>query len=411
MNIHEQRIHRRDVLIGGVTIFGGMALLGGRARAGTQDAKVDAGARDDAPRTLLLVELNGGNDGLSCIVPWADDVYHRSRTRTGIAAEDVLKLDDYRGFHPNMTRLREIYGAGKLAIIEGAGYPQPNHSHFTSQDIWHTARATGRASGDGWIGRTLASLYAQDTQIPHAVHVGQTLPYALKSTTHPVVCFDEPPAYRWARNAEAIADKGMQQSDTDRKSSLAQIRTVVRNAKQSSEEVRRAAAQYKPRVEYAADDFSQDLKFAAALLQSRIGVRVMSVTQGGYDTHEDQKRRHDALMTNLDRGLATFLEDVRGTSSGDNVLVLVFSEFGRRVEDNASIGTDHGTAGPMFLLGSPVQGGLYGKHPSLLDLFEGDLVHSTDFRSVYASVLDRWLRVDSETILGAKYEPIKGCIA
>ncbi len=403
MDMRQEGLDRRDFLVGGVTVFGGLYLLNRSARA-------DGGKKEPAPRTLLLVELSGGNDGLSCVVPYADDAYGRSRERVGVKTSDVLKLDDYRGFHPNLKKLREVFGDGHMAIVEGAGYPNPNHSHFTSQDIWHTARATGRASGDGWIGRTIAAMYANETQIPHAVHVGQTLPFSLKSSTHPVVCFDEPPAYRWVENADTIVEAG----GTARKESgspLAKIRSIVRNAKQSSDDVRRAAATYVPRVEYGNDPFSQDLRNAAALLQGGIGCRVLSVTQGGYDTHEDQKRRHDILMADLDRGLSAFLADMKGTEVGDNCLVLVFSEFGRRVADNASMGTDHGTAGPMFLLGAPVRGGVYGKHPSLTDLVEGDLIHTTDFRSVYATVLERWFGLESEAILGAKYDTIPGCLA
>lgn len=401
-------IDRRSLLVGGVTVFGGMYLLARGARA--QGSEAGGARRDGAvPRTLLVLELSGGNDGLSCVVPYADDGLHRVRGRVGVAAKSVLKLDDYRGFHPNLVKLREVWGQGKLAIVEGVGYPNPNHSHFTSQDIWHTARAEGRASGDGWIGRTIAKLYADDTQVPHAMHVGQTLPYALKSATHPVVCFDEPPAYRWAANSGAIVEASAPTSGGS--SPLARIRSVVRNAKQSSEDVRRAAATYKPRVEYPNDALGQDLRTAAALLQSGIGARILSVNQGGYDTHENQVYRHDKLMGELDAALSAFLADIRGTPAGDNCLVLVFSEFGRRVADNASMGTDHGTAGPMFLCGTPVNGGLYGKHPSLENLFEGDLIHTTDFRTVYASVLERWFGLESEPILGAKYAPIQGLIA
>lgn len=408
MDEHTQGFDRRSLLVGGVTIFGGMYLLGRAARA--QEQRGDKNSKG-APRTLLLLELNGGNDGLSCVVPYGDDAYHRARSRVGFKPAEVLKIDDYRGLHPNLKKLRGVYGEGKMAIIEGAGYPNPNHSHFTSQDIWHTARATGRASGDGWIGRTLASMYGTETQIPHAVHVGQTLPFALKSTTHPVVCFDEPPAYRWVSNADSIVEASTRAPAMGGDSPLSRIRSIARNAKQSSEDVRRAAGAYKPRVEYKNETLSQDLRTVAALLQGGIGCRVLSVTQKGYDTHENQRYQHDMLMSELDNGLSTFLEDVRGTEAGDNLVVLVFSEFGRRVEDNASMGTDHGTAGPMFMVGSPVKGGLYGKHPSLETLVEGDLVHTTDFRTVYSTVLQHWFALDSEPILGGKYEAIQGCLA
>ncbi len=399
---------RRSILAGGASLLGASFLLprGARAWAGPAD--------DKAPRTLLLLELNGGNDGLDTIIPYPEDPYHAARSRVGIAPADTLRIDDYRGFHPNLKGLRKVWDEGKLAIVEGTGYPGPNHSHFTSQDIWHTARASGRASGDGWAGRLVARLYADDRTEPHAVHVGQTLPYSLHSSTHPVVCFDSPPAYRWAEGGPDIARASQSRReamDMGASTRLAQIRSIASNARVSSAEVRRAAAQYQPRVEYARDDLGQDLKTAAALLMSGIGVRVMSVTHYGYDTHENQRPRHDKLMAELDAGLSAFLADVRGTAAGDNVLVMVFSEFGRRVADNASNGTDHGTAGPMFLAGTPVRGGLYGKHPSLQDLVEGDLIHTTDFRAVYATVIERWFGVESEPILGERHAPIAGCLA
>jgi len=398
---------RRGVLAGGAAL-GASLLLPRRARAWA------ASREDAAPRTLLLLELNGGNDGLDTIVPYTQDDYHRPRGRVGIAAKDVLRIDDRRGFHPLLPRTSELWNEGKLAIVEGTGYANPNHSHFTSQDIWHTARAGGRHSGDGWIGRLMATLYAQDRSQPHAVHVGQTLPYSLHSSTHPIVCFDSPPAYRWAENGQAIAEVAAKRNDEKPmggSSPLDTIRGIASNARVSSAEVRKAAAQYQPRVEYPRSDIGQDLKTAAALLSSGIGVRVMSVTHYGYDTHEDQRRRHDILMGELDGGLSAFLKDVRGTAAGDNVVVLVFSEFGRRVADNASNGTDHGTAGPMFVAGTPVEGGLYGQHPSLQDLVEGDLIHTTDFRTVYASVLERWFGVESDPILGARYEAVRGFLA
>lgn len=399
---------RRKMLTGAGALLGASWFLNGRARA--WGSPLDA-AKDGPPRTLLLLELNGGNDGLDTIVPYREDSYYAARTRVAIAKDRALRLDDYRGFHPNLSGLRGVWEEGKLAIVEGAGYPHPNHSHFTSQDIWHTGQLSGRASGDGWIGRLMARLYPADRSEPHAVHVGQTLPYSLHSSTHPIVCFDSPPAYRWAENGQAIAAAATKKGATDKmtgNSPLDTIRGIASNAQVSSAEVRRAAAQYAPRVEYPKTDVGQDLKTAAALLSSGIGVRVMSVAHYGYDTHEDHRRRHDKLMEELDGGLSAFLRDVRGTPAGDNCLVLVFSEFGRRVGDNASNGVDHGTAGPMFLTGTPVAGGLYGKHPSMQDLVEGDLVHTTDFRTVYAGVLERWFGVESEPILGARHEPLPG---
>jgi uncharacterized protein (DUF1501 family) len=391
---------RRNVLLGGGALLGAGWLLGGRARA--WGAPLAEGA-DPAPRTLLLLELNGGNDGLDTVIPFGEDSYHRARTRVGIAPSDVLRLDDYRGLHPQLKGLRQVWDEGRLAIVEGVGYPQPNHSHFTSLDIWHTGQLTGRAAGDGWIGRLLGSLYPDDRAQPRAVHVGQSLPYSLHSSTHPIVCFDSPPAYRWAENGEAIAAAATKRGKMAGARPLDAIRGIAANASVSSADVRRAAARYEPRVEYPRSDVGQDLKTAAALIQSGTGVRVLSVAHYGYDTHEDHRRRHDQLMGQLDAALSAFLQDVRGTPAGDNCLVVAYSEFGRRVGDNASNGTDHGTAGPMFVAGTPVKGGLYGRHPSMSEFHDGDLIHTTDFRTVYAGVVERWFGVPSEPVLGARH--------
>jgi uncharacterized protein (DUF1501 family) len=318
-----------------------------------------------------------------------------------------MPIDDYRGLNANLKELYAVLKDGGLGIVEGVGYPQPNHSHFTSFDIWHTANARGKAAGDGWIGKLLANLYPQDARVPHGYCIGQTIPYSFVSGTHPVVCFDTPSAYQFGADGKAIA--GVTREDMKagtKESTLAKIRTAVENASTTSDEVQKAVGSYKPRVAYPNSDLGRDLKMAAALLQSQIGCRVVSVTQNGYDTHENQKVRHDALMAELSQGLSAFLKDVQGTESGDRILVVAFSEFGRRVADNASLGTDHGTAGPMFVAGTPVKGGLYGKHASLQDLEEGDLKFTTDFRRAYATVLQGWFKVQPETVLGASYEPI-----
>jgi uncharacterized protein (DUF1501 family) len=399
---------RRKLILSGGAFLGASWLLSGRTRAWAAPAVEGA---DPAPRTLLLLELNGGNDGLDTVIPFGEDAYHASRTRVGIASKDVLRFDDYRGFHPNLAGLRGLWDEGQLAIVEGVGYPTPNHSHFTSLDIWHTGQLSGRASGDGWIGRLMARMYPNDRALPHAVHVGQSLPYSLHSSTHPIVCFDSPPAYRWAENGRAIAAAATKSGDSMGGRAVDTIRGIARNANVSSAEVRRAAAHYVARVEYPKSDVGQDLKTAAALLQSGIGVRVMSVAHYGYDTHEDHRRRHDQLMGELDAGLTAFLRDVRGMPAGDNCLVVVYSEFGRRVADNASNGIDHGTAGPMFVAGTHVKGGLYGKHPSMSALHDGDLIHTTDFRTVYAGVLERWFGLESEPILGARHSVLADFLA
>ncbi len=416
---------RRTLLTGSAAALGG-AWLAGRASAKSTFSRLALNggdmAGDEPPRTLLVLELSGGNDGLDTIVPYADDLYHKSRSRIGLSANELLRFDDYRAFNPGLHEMRRLYGEGRVAIIEGTGYPHPNRSHFTSQDIWYTASEKGRAAGDGWIGRLTAALYPGDRRLPHLVHVGTTKPYSLRSSTHPVVYLDSPSAYRFALDADGIlasstggamhapaASKEMRGaggSEMSERETVEKIGGVVRSARESSEALRRTALEYKPRFEYPDLPLGRDLKTAAALLQGNVGVRVLSVTQTGYDTHDSQRARHSQLVGELDGCLGAFLADVWGTPAGDNLMIVVFSEFGRRVEDNASGGTDHGVAGPMFVIGSRVKGGLYGKHPSLSDLDDGDLVHTTDFRSVYASLVHGWLGLDAAGVLGAKHSEI-----
>lgn len=398
---------RRKFLIGGVSVLGGLALAPRGARGQS------LGPKGKLAPTLVIIELSGGNDGLNTIVPFTEKRYYDARPRTALAHKDLLPLADARGLHPNLVSVQQLYKDKRLAIIEGAGYPRPNRSHFTSQDIWYTGRATGKASGDGWAGRLVADLYPDDRSVTHAIHVGSTTPYTLHSSTHPIVYLDLPPAYRWAQNGPSIAAsarksgdegmkdaKGMGERDVD---ALERIRSITRSADSSSTEIRRAVARYKPRRPYPDVLLGQDLRTAAAILQAGIGARVLSVTQTGYDTHDDQPARHWTLLRELDAALGTFVEDIQGTPAGERTVILVFSEFGRRVEDNASQGTDHGTAAPMFLIGTSVKGGLYGQHPSLEDLDDGDLKFTTDFRSVYATVVRNWFGMDSTRILGAEY--------
>lgn len=361
--------------------------------------------RDGDEPILVLVELSGGNDGLNTVVPHADDAYHRARPRIGIEAARVLDLDGHVGLVPQLAGLRAEFDAGRLAIVQGAGYPEPNRSHFMSMEIWHTARAEGRDSGPGWIGHLANDLWP-DAPLPgRIVHVGKEVPYSLHSTRHPALNLATPENYRWAGNEEDIAGLGgpaAEEGGAD--SQLDYLRRVMADARASSLEVRRAVARYRPSGEYPDSDLAQSLAVAAALVDARIGARVLSVQQRSYDTHAGQLNRHAQLHEELDAALIAFTSDLRAKGNDANVVVLCFSEFGRRVQENGSLGTDHGTAGPMFVLGSNVKGGLYGKHPSLTDLDErGDLVHTTDFRSVYATVIERWFGADANAVLGGRH--------
>lgn len=348
---------------------------------------------------LVVIELSGGNDGLNTIVPHGDDLYHAARPTLRVPAAEVLKIDDYRGFNPLLARLRRRWDAGQMAIVEGAGYPEPNRSHFASFDIWRAADRRGRMVPDGWLGRALEAMYGAETDPNRAFHIGGTLPYSLKSGVQTASCFESPGSYRRLRGDEEVEALG----GSPAAGTLAQVQDVFDAAHGSSATVRAAAAAYRPRVEYPRGALGDALRTAAALIQEDIGVRILNIEQGGYDTHVRQAGTHRNLLTEWDAALAAFLDDLDGTEGGARTTVLVYSEFGRRVAENASGGTDHGVAGPMYVFGPAVAGGLYGAHPSLAELDEGDLVHTTDFRSVYATLLQRWLDVEPTRVLDTSY--------
>lgn len=418
---HSHGIDRRALLTAGLGL-GGLALVGGRGEARARIVGSFGGEEATrAGNVLVLVQLTGGNDGLSTVVPYADDAYARVRTSTRIAPDAVLRIDDYRGFHPELKGLKRHHDAGRVAIVEGCGYPDPIRSHFKSYEVWHTASARGRGVGEGWVGKLADVAWKSDETPELVVHVGGTAPYSVYSLSHPPVIFQTPQSYRWigtdsedlAAYRKAAEEDSMRLEETRRGKSGAKktgsekaidrLRGVLADANDSSSRIRRASVAYRPSAIYPTDDLGESLRVVASLLDARIGSRVVSVELGGFDSHNNQRGQHDGRMKTLDAALTAFLDDLAGRSIEKDVTVVVFSEFGRRVQENGSRGTDHGTAGPMLVLGAGVKGGTYGKHPSLTELEDGDLVHTTDFRSVYATLIERRFGADSAKVLGAKY--------
>lgn len=403
----------RRALLAGCGAFTGLSLFSSRAHGAVRSFASPAGFGSGAARTLILLQLSGGNDGLDTIVPFGDDVYHRQRPTLALAKSGTLPIDDYHGFHGGLKRLRKHFDEGRVALIEGVGYPQPVRSHFKSLDIWHTADARGRDAGQGWIGKLCAQAFAGETNPNLVVHVGSNVPYSLNSSDHPAVSFVNPQSYRWAggpaeieayEKAGGMEEGEMQPKKRAGESSLEFLRRVLANGQTSSEQVRRAVAKCTTSVEYPKNDaLALSLRDVAALVNGDAGSRILSVELSGFDTHTDERGRHDALMKQLDGALGALLDDLGRSEAGRGAIVLVFSEFGRRVAENGARGTDHGVAGPMFVLGHQVKGGLHGRHPSLEKLDDGDLVHTTDFRSVYAAVIERAFDVRHEKVLGAKY--------
>jgi len=353
-------------------------------------------------RTLVLIQLTGGNDGLSTLVPYADDAYARARKATRIDASEVLRLDQRVGLHPKLTRLRELYEHGRLALIQGVGYPEPNRSHFRSLDIWHAADARGRAAGTGWVGRCIAAL---ENPAPHAVvHFGQRPPFALHSARAPLCLTEsvleatdpENPRVPQVLDAPELSVEPAGAVLGDMRSLLAQTHSSLAT-------LRAVLDRPRPKVDYPSSPLAKDLRRAAALIHGELGVRVCSLELDGFDTHRDQRGQYERRMADLDRSLDAFQRDLQRSEAGREALVVLFSEFGRRVEENASSGTDHGAAGLALALGARVRGGLLGAAPSLDALVDGDLAFTTDFRSLYASCIEHVFALDPAVVLGGSH--------
>lgn len=410
---------RRRMLAGGAAACGGLFLAPRGGWPGLRLLGPFAAANGDtAPRTLVLLQLSGGNDGLSMVVPHGDDAYYRNRGTIGLDRKSVLAIDRYRGLHPALGRLKSIYDDGRLAIVEGCGYPNPVRSHFKSMDIWHAASERGRYVGEGWIARLARTAWPGEESAELVVHIGSSAPYSVYSATRPAIAFGSPEVYKWfaikqadleayrraGRNAGTETEP--EEGRTGSARVLDRLRGVLSEAQESSLRVRQAATSYVPRVAYPTTLVGNSLRAAAALIDARMGTRVLSVELGGFDSHNNQRNQHDGRMRELDEALGAFLRDIHGTPAGKNVIVVAFSEFGRRVQENGSGGTDHGVAGPMLVAGSSVKGGIFGRHPSLTDLDDGDLRHTTDFRSVYGTVIEKWFGADQAKALDQRYPPL-----
>lgn len=371
-------------------LFGSLATLARPARAFT--------ARSKPARTLVLLQLSGGNDGLSTLVPFADDAYLRARPLTRVEPAEVLRLDERVGLHPSLTGLRALYGEGRLALVEGVGYPEPDRSHFRSLDIWHAADARGRGLGAGWIGRAVERL---EDVTPHTVvHFGPRPPFSLHSTRRAPVCLTPLLLRSAGRAAEAEPAPVDAESAT-----VVRLRERMLATEAALAEMRAALARAR-RQPYPGSRLAGDLRQAAALIHAELGVRVVSLELDGFDTHREQRGRHGRLLAELDRALAAFVADLAQSEAGRASLVLVFSEFGRRVEENASGGTDHGAAGLALALGASVHGGLHGAPPDLGALDDGDLAFTTDFRSLYARCIEHVFGLEPEAVLGARFPPL-----
>jgi len=357
-------------------------------------------------RILVVIELSGGNDGLNTVVPYEDPAYYRARPTLGVPPREVIKVSDAFGFHPSLVGFERLYKDGLMAVVHGCGYDHPSLSHFASMGFWHTG-APNAGESLGWLGRLADERYEAKTS-NIIVNIGNAQSLAVRSRVHSPLVFNDPARFRReGTDGEKQALAELSQKRPTPNSTLDFLAATAQNATESSEFVRQASAAYRTPVDYGIGNaFGGDLQKVAALIAAGMPTRLYYVSYQGnsFDTHVQQADVHNRLLVYTADAVRAFVEDLGRIGRAGDVAVMMFTEFGRRVEENGSLGTDHGTATPMFVVGRGVQGGFYGQHPSLTDLDDGNMRMTTDFRRVYATMIEDWLGSgDAEAVLKGRF--------
>jgi uncharacterized protein (DUF1501 family) len=409
-------LSRRDFVKGGVALVSigttAQSLLKGAVAFAAQNP-ADVAFKDNG-KTLILVQLAGGNDGLNTVVPASSAAYRSARKKLGLAEELVLPLENGYSLHPKLTGFKGLWDSGKLAIVHGVGYPQQDYSHFKSMAIWQAGDPELKMH-DGWLGRTLEKMEAEIHDPFLGFNIGNSTPPEMRTDQVSIPSVSNPADY-----AFKLAGRPAPSNDP-RTATLMKLyeqypsnspygvllETTVETAVSSAQSLAKVAATYKPAVEYPKTPFASGLSVLAEAITGGLKMRVGHITLGGFDTHSNQADDQANLLETLDQGLTAFYADLEAHGKANDVLVLTWSEFGRRVDENGNEGTDHGSASVVFALGAQVQRGLYGEPVSLTNLIDkGNLQYTTDFRSVYATVIDRWLGVPSEALLGQRWSQL-----
>jgi uncharacterized protein (DUF1501 family) len=366
---------------------------------------------------LVVIELSGGNDGLNTVIPYADDLYHKARPTLRFTKEQVVRVDDHVGLHPGMRSFGQLLQQGQLAVVQGVGYPNPDRSHFESMDVWQSADPKRRSS-TGWIARSVPDLQDRRGNVP-VMQIGpDRLPLALSGAPGGVVTINEKQPYRLDLGKDDPARQKARRrllEDLSRSSDPAStsdlLKFVQRREVQTYttldklQQVLQGPGQQGFQFQF--NSLLQKMQMIGRLIQQGFGTRVFYVNLDGFDTHAMQAQRHQELLQQLADSVTQFFNELKRSGHDKRVLVMTFSEFGRRVQENGSKGTDHGAAACLFVAGPAVRGGAVGKHPSLKDLDSGDLRYHTDFRQVYATLLDGWLGCDSRAVLGESFKHVE----
>ena len=414
---------RRDFLSSSAAALGAAAFLpsflqetnlafAANAVAGVQNAHPE--------RILVVLEMSGGNDGLNTVVPYTNDEYYRVRPTLGIKEDKVLKISDEFGFHPSLLGWERLFKDGHMAVVHGCSYPNATRSHFESMRFWHTG-VPNAAETYGWLGRLADTRDPQGTD-SYIVNVASQQSPAVVSAKHSAVVFDDPARFRRAGTAEQseLFQEVVRQRELSGNSNLDFVRSIGSVAETSSDFIRNACAEFRSKASYGYGAVGPKLQNIVAQIGADSPARIYYTSFGSFDHHAGQAESHVDMLNRAGDSVLAFYRDLEAIGRADQVTLMMFSEFGRRVKENAGRGTDHGVAGPMFVIGKQVQGGLYGEHPSLTDLDEaqgggagwgGDLKMTTDFRHVYATMTKEWLGVDdTKSVLKADF-PTLGMFA
>jgi len=389
----------------------------------TRDSAIQVDSGKDA-EILVVLQMAGGNDGLNTVVPYDNDDYHKARPTLAKKEKDLIKVVDGLGLNHRLQGLAGLYDEGDLAIVQGVGYPNPNRSHFVSTSIWETADPRNR-SNTGWLGRYFDNeCSGMDPMV--GMSLRKTQPESFGAERNSGISLSTPDLYRWIHGGEhkdvaeeVFSDLNAPDIDPVSGDSVKEVggsgglvgednasylERVGLSAQVSSEQVIQVARKHNPQVKYPGSSLGKSLSLVGRMIAGEMPTRVYYVSHGGFDTHRNQTGRHDQLLGEMDGALKAFFRDLKEQGNYSRVTVMTFSEFGRRVGENASGGTDHGQGSCLFVAGGGVKGGVYGEHPSLSDLHKGDLKFTTDFRRVYATLLDDWLKTDSKAVLGKEFK-------
>ena len=363
---------------------------------------------------LVVIQLTGGNDYLNTLIPYGDPLYYDNRSNVAIPPEEVLPLDGRFGFHPAAAPIKDLYDQGKVAIINGVGYPNPNRSHFRSMDIWHTCEPD-KVGTEGWLGRVIRDLDPKAENVLTGVNFGRGLPRALALSGVPVASVAVLETYGVLTGISEEPDRSealdvfarMYAPTLGSGPVMEYLGQTGLDALKGADILKTAPEKYNTEIEYADSPIGRNLQGISKVLTADLGTRIFYTQHGGYDTHANQGPVHPKLWTELSQGVSDFYADLRAHDMADNVLMFVFTEFGRRVRDNGS-GTDHGSGGLALAIGDPVKGGMYSEYPSLKDedLLEGDLHFNMDYRGVYGTMVEKWLGLDANAVTGGNFEQL-----